>query len=198
MSTIPQQLERHIATLDEGEVIQAKGLLHLGERAAIDQALSRFARKGRLHRLARGKYVPPIETRFGRRPPMVHKVIDGLSKWSSEPIVPSGGAAANALGLTTQVPVRPVYLSSGSNQTLHFGNLNVELQHAPPWQLSAPGRKAGDVIRALAWLGPHAAVDNVERLRQQLTAEEREELLGLRALMPSWLAEALSALADDL
>ena len=70
-----------------------------------------------------------------------------------ETIVPCGGAAAHILGLTTQVPVRSVYLTSGPDRRLRFGSLEVELRHAPRWQLTAPRRRAGDVIRALAWLG---------------------------------------------
>ena len=68
------------------------------------------------------------------------------------PTFPCGGAAANALGLTTQVPVRPVYLTSGPNRRLRLCAQTVHLRHAPRWQLVAPHRPAGNIVRALAWL----------------------------------------------
>ena len=49
---------------------------------------------------------------------------------------PTGAAAANALGLTTQVPVRSVYLTSGRSRTMILGKQVIELQHAPRWQFA--------------------------------------------------------------
>ena len=137
-------------------------LLHLGNRAAVDQALSRLARSGRLMRICQGVYMRPIETRFGRCAPSTAAAIKALSALWGETIVPCGGGAANCLGLTTQNPVRMIYLTSGPNRRLHFGGSVVELRHAPRWQLAAPHRKAGEVIRALAWLGPEEVEDGLD------------------------------------
>jgi hypothetical protein len=60
-----------------------------------------------------------------------------------ETIVSNGAAAANALGLTTQVPVRSVYLTSGRSRKMHLGKQVVELRHAPRWQLALANRPAG-------------------------------------------------------
>ena len=49
-------------------------------------------------------------------------------------------AEANRLGLTTQIPVRAVYVTSSPSRRLHFGALTVELRHAPRWELAAPVR----------------------------------------------------------
>ena len=51
-----------------------------------------------------------------------------LAKQRGETIVPSGAAAANALGLTTQVPVKSVYLTSGRSRVLNLGRQAVELR----------------------------------------------------------------------
>jgi predicted transcriptional regulator of viral defense system len=93
----------------------AKALLHLGKRAAVDQALSRFAERGKLLRARRGVYLRPVESRFEFGAPSVEKVIEETKARSGEIIVSSGGAAANNLDLTTQVPVRQVYLTSKTN-----------------------------------------------------------------------------------
>lgn len=75
----------------------------------------------------------PIETRFGRCAPSVDKSLRSLSKLWGETVVPSGGGAANWLGLTSQNPVRSVYLTSGRGRRLLFGKHPVELRHAPRW-----------------------------------------------------------------
>ena len=131
MPSSPEQIMTYATTQPEGAPLHPKVLLHLGSRAAIDQALSRLSKKGRLIRVCHGTYVCPVETCFGPRPPAVEKVIASLSALWGETIVTCGGTAANALGLTTQVPVKSVYLTSGPNRELTLGELTVELRHAP-------------------------------------------------------------------
>ena len=193
MPSLPRQVLQQADESPEGTLLCPNTLLHLGSRAAVDQALSRLARKGELMRVCQGVYVRPIQTQFGPCPPPMEKVIDSLSSMWGETIVPCGGALANSLGLTTQVPVRSVYLTSGRSRRLNFGKLVVELRHAPRWQLVAPYRPAGDAVRALAWLGPEEIKENLEALGGRLSTEDLEELATARAVMPSWIAEPISA-----
>ena len=72
--------------------------------------------------------------------PRIAKAISALSQLWGETIVPCGAAAANRLRLTTQNPVRMVYLTSGPSRRLRFGSSVVELRHAPRWQLAVPHR----------------------------------------------------------
>ena len=194
MPSLPRTIMEHASELPEGTLLCPNALLHLGSRAAVDQALSRLARSGRLLRVCQGIYVHPIETRFGQRPPAVGKVIASLEALWGETIVPCGGAAANALGLTTQVPVRSVYLTSGPNRKLKIGGLNVDLRHAPRWQLVAPHRSAGNAVRALAWLGPQEIEESLMVIGGKLSDQELGELAASRAMMPAWIAEPVSAM----
>ena len=197
MPSLPSQLTNYAAESPEGTLLCPSALLHLGSRSAVDQALSRLARKGILMRICQGVYVRPIQTRFGPRPPAFAKVIASLSGLWGETIVPCGGMAANSFGLTTQVPLRTVYLTSGANRQLKFGELAVELRHAPRWQLVAPHRPAGDAVRALAWLGPEEVEAGLEAIRPKLSAEDMRELAASRAVMPAWMAEPVSAMVAD-
>ena len=197
MPSLPSQIMSHAAESPEGTLLCPSALLHLGSRAAVDQALSRLARKEELLRVCQGIYVRPIQTRFGLRAPSMDKVLSSLSALWGETIVPCGGMAANTLGLTNQVPIRSVYLTSGPNRKLELGGVAIELRHAPRWQLVAPHRPAGDAVRALAWLGPEEVEENLVTLEHKLTPEDIEELAATRAVMPAWLAEPVSAMVAD-
>ncbi len=194
MPSLSKRIIEHAKLLPESTPICAGVLLHLGSRAAVDQALSRLARSGMLIRICQGIYMRPVENRFGRCAPNVEKGLGALAALWGETIVPCGGGAAHVLGLTTQVPVRSVYLTSGPDRRLRFGNLEIELRHAPRWQLVAPHRRAGDVIRALAWLGPAETADGLQTVLPSLSREDIDELAEARATMPHWMAEPLSAL----
>ncbi len=194
MPSLPRQIEEYASTLPEGAPLCPSVLLHLGTRAAVDQALSRLARRGRLMRICQGVYMRPIETRFGLRSPAMEKVIPALSELWGEVIVPCGGGAANVLGLTTQVPMRLVYLTSGPSRKLWIDGQPVVLRHAPRWQLVAPNRLAGKIVRALAWLGPLEVEDGLERLAPRISEEDLAELASVRAVLPAWLAQPISRL----
>jgi len=180
--------------LPEGAPIAAKVLLHLGKRAAVDQALSRLAERGRLLRARRGIYLRPVESRFGVRAPSVEKVLEETKVRSGETIVSSGAAAANHLGLTTQVPVRQVYLTSGPSRRLRLGKQVVELKHAPRWQLALANRRTGEIVRALAWVGPETAERALRSISQKLTPTEVKELKSAASSFPTWLAKPVSEL----
>ena len=195
MERLSETILRHAHAQPEGTPVLAKGLLHLGSRAAVDQALSRLVRRGELMRVGRGVYVLPVESRFGQRSPSVEKTVAGLAAARGERITNSGAMAANALGLTTQVPVKHVFLTSGSSRTLTLGRERIELRHAPAWQLALAGRRAGEAIRALAWLGRDKADAATHAVRQRLSEDERGELASVSAQMPGWLAGPVSAVA---
>lgn len=189
------QILDQAGSLPEGAAIAAKSLLHLGSRAAVDQALSRLVRRGKLMRAGRGLYLRPVESRFGNRAPGVEKVVQSVGAQRGEVIASTGAAAANALGLTTQVPIRPVYLTSGRSRTLRLGQQAVELRHAPPWQLLLADRPAGEAVRALAWLGPERAGLAAARLKRTLGPSTFGELVAVAPRLPEWLARSVTRAA---
>ena len=197
MLSLSKRIMEHAAALPEAAPLCPGALLHLGSRAAVDQALSRLARAERLPRVCRGVYMRPVETRFGSCAPSVEKGIASLSALWGETIVPCGASAANILGLTTQNPVLSVYLTSGPDRRLRFGRQKARLRRAPRWQLVAPYRPAGEVVRALAWFGPREVEDALAAVASRLSDDDMTELAAARAIMPAWMAKPVSALAAD-
>ncbi|ARP80106.1 hypothetical protein CAL12_04210 [Bordetella genomosp. 8] len=195
MQRLSEQILTHTETLPEGSPISAKSLLHLGNRAALDQALSRLTARGRLIRAGRGVYLRPVPTRFGVRTPSVEQAVDALATQRGEVIVPSGAAAANSLGLTTQVPVRTVYLTSGRSRKMSFGKQVIELRHAPRWQLALADKPAGEAVRALAWLGPERAESALKMLKRRLAPGSFNELVAAVPQLPTWLARSVGKVA---
>jgi hypothetical protein len=192
MSQLAQSILSFAQSLPEGGLLSPKEFLHLGSRAAIDQTLSRLARKGTLLRVGRGVYSLPISGRFGPLPPSIKSVVEAIEARSGETIFASGASEANALGLTTQVPTREVYLTSGPSRWLKLGNREIEFKHGARWQLVLGKRPAGRVLRALTWLGPERAPEALQQLRGKLAQKEWDAMRSARALLPSWMARAVS------
>ncbi len=192
MSPLAQSILSAAQSLPEGGLLSPKEFLHLGSRAAIDQTLSRLTREGKLLRVGRGAYSLPVHGRFGPRPPSTESVVQAIEASSGETIVASGAAEANALGLTTQVPTKEVYLTSGPSRRLQLGKRVIELKHGTRPQLLMGKRPAGKAIRALIWLGPQRAPEALRQLRNQLPPQEWEAMRTARAFLPGWMAQTVS------
>ena len=191
MTTLPESILLHAQSLSEGGVLSPKEFLHLGQRAAVDQALSRLTKEGKLLRVSRGTYVAPVSSRFGTRAPAPEKVVEALAAQSGEVVTPHGASAANALGLTQQVPIREVYLTSGRTRRLKLGRSEVMVKHVPRWMLALGTGPAGAAVRALAWMGPTHVSESLATLHRTLPASEWRALASARAALPSWMARAI-------
>ena len=191
MNTLPQAIRGQAAGLPEGHVLSPRAFLHLGSRAAVDQAFSRLAREGALLRIRRGAYVAPVSTRFGRRTPAPQKVLESLAAQTGEALAPHGAAEANALGLTTQVPTHEVYLTSGRSRKIKLGSSELTLKQAPSWMLALGNRPAGAAVRALHWLGQPHVRRAISILEQRLPAPEWEALVKTCSQLPSWMAQEI-------
>lgn len=191
---LAERLLEHARTLPEGAPLRAKELLHLGSRGAVDQAMTRLERGGMLSRISRGVYMLPVKGRFGVKAPSLAALLKALSSATGEVFAVHGATAANALGLSTQVPMKPVYLTSGRSRRLNVGGQMLDLRHAPEWQLLLPDERAGDALRALSWSGREEAGSVLKQLRGKLSPGDRDALLMLRGRLPSWLAQEISGL----
>lgn len=192
MERLTTQIINAIRQTPEGTLLRATALLHLGSRAAIDQALSRLVKRSVLMRVGRGLYVLPVETRFGNLAPLTQALMEQLGEQTGEIIVSSGAAAANRLGLTTQVPVQEIYLTSGRSRAMRLGNRVVQLRHAKKWELSFARRAAGEALRALGAIGPAGLDAALQKLRATLPETEFRVLLSGAIQPPGWMAAALS------
>jgi len=191
--SVYDKLRRQIEKRLPGAVFVTREFLELGSRAAVDEALSRLAREGVIRRLGRGLYdFPRLHPVFGPVPADPDQIAAALARKTGSRLQSAGGQAANALGLSTQVPARAVYLTDGRRRSVQVGGQTIELRHAEPRSLAGAGRTEGMVIQALRHLGPEQInAEVIGRLRQTLTAREKAALRREALNAPGWLVPIL-------
>lgn len=200
MSTIQDDILDRIRSQGRGKVFTPKDFLDLGSRDAADQSLSRLVKAGEIQRLGRGLYhYPRVNERLGiPLGPDLDEIADALARQTGSRVVPSGAVAANRLGVSTQVPAKPVYLSDGRTRQVRIGNTVFQIRHAAPKELPAGSRTSAMVFQALRHLG-QAAVDDhvVAQLRRALSAEQRQELLRDARYTTDWIAVVVRQIVQD-
>lgn len=109
---------------------------------------------------------------------------------------PSGAYAANLLGLSTQIPMKIVYLTDGRSRTVQIGKKQIILKRTTPRNMATAGRISGLVIQALRHLGrQHVDDDVIAQLDRRLDADARKQLLKDIRYAPIWIADIMRRLA---
>ena len=163
----------------------------LGSRDAVASALKRYKQSGLIRQLARGLYdYPRTDDQLGVLMPAVDDVAMALAGRDAIRLQPSGAYAANLLGLSTQVPMKVVYLTDGRARTVQIGNQQIILKNTTPKNMATAGKISGLVIQALRHLG-QAQVDDVmiRQLNQRLDDDARRQLMKDIRYAPVWIAQ---------
>ena len=193
--SIPDRIMKRARAFGRGGVFTPRDFLHLGSRAAVDQALLRLVKVGKLRRLARGLYdFPKTHARLGALSPAPDDVAQALARETGSVAQITGAQAVNALGLSTQVPAKSTYLTDGPPRHVLLGKRAINLRHASPKHLIAPGSPAGTVVQALRHVGPGRASDVVNAASRRLSSQDKK-ILGKHATQaPAWMHPAIASI----
>jgi len=170
--------------------VPTRDFLDLGHRAAVDQSLSRLARKGAIRRIQRGLYDLPRMSTLLDQPltPSPDQLVRAWAKNTGLKVVPSGARAANVLGLSTQVPAKIVYYTNGRTKSLKLGPYTVKLLNRGPKTMDVSGKMAPLVLQALRHIGRDGVGSEVVRqLQEILSREEKAELMRNLRHAPAWM-----------
>ncbi|WP_173514784.1 DUF6088 family protein [Sinorhizobium psoraleae] len=180
-----------------GGVFTPSDFLDIAARAAVDQALSRLAKGGKLRRLARGLYdFPKVHPQLGPLSPAPDDVAQALARETGSHVQIAGARAANALGLSTQVPAKSVYLTDGPSRRVILGKRVIDLRHTSPKHLIAPGSAAGTVVQALRHVGAVRARDVAQIAARRLSASDKKTLASTAVQAPAWMRPTLVSIAN--
>lgn len=203
MTSLSDSIMRRIRAHGRGKwVCSPKDFLHLGTRAAVDQALCRLVKKGVLRRVGRGLYELPRMSKLLKRPapPSVDTIVKTIARRDQVKVMPDGIVAANSLGLTNAVPAKNIYLTDGSSRTLTVDNWTISFRHVGSSLIKWAGRPGVRVVQALSWLGKAAALDSqvVDILRSRLTDRDKQGLIkNLDDLPRRWMVDIVQAICLD-
>ena len=195
-ASVPDRLMKRVRASGRGSVFTPSDFLTVAARSSVDQALSRLVKGGQLRRLARGLYdFPKLHPKLGALSPAPDDVAHALARETGSQVQISGARAANALGLSTQVPAQSTYLTDGPSRRVVLGKRVVDLRHASPKHLIAPGSPAGTVVQALRHVGPVRAADVAQVAARRLSANDKKTLASTAVQAPAWMRPTLVSIA---
>jgi len=183
------QLEEWIFAQPEGALILPQEVPVLAPRKTINNLLAMLALQHKLERIAAGIYYKPeYHPQLGMLRPSVEVIAKAISRRDGARIIPTGPLALNKLGLSTQVPLRIVYLTDGSPRIVKIGNGEIRFRKANLKLLSIKGELSLLVMLALKELGIEGLDDEAKKkIIHALQQEPMEILLHDARLVPAWM-----------
>jgi hypothetical protein len=198
--SISKEIEKKIKGLKRGKPFGSSKFLNLGSRAAVDQALWRLVKTGKITRIKNGVFVKPEKNIYvGEVLPGPEEVAKYFAHHSGHKIEINGAEAARRFGFTTQASSQPVFLTNGPGRKFYLRNLHVQLKHVAPRKMVLAGRPAGEALSALWYLGRNEVTpETFEQIEERLPSSEFAALTKNQEFMPGWMRSALNEYQKDL
>jgi hypothetical protein len=187
------RIMKRIRGKGRGWVFTPKHFIDLGTRGSIDMALSRLAKAGDIRRIGRGLYdYPRQHPSLGTLTPDVGSIAGAVSTQTGDRLAPSGAAAANQLGLSTQVPAKASYATSGRTRVKKAAGRSVTLRHSRAPVLDNASDAANSVLQALAYLGRDKVdADVIKRFAARIDDRDMHVLVQNRPRMSGWMGDVI-------
>lgn len=199
IQTIEKSILSRIRGSGAGSVFSPSQFLDLGNRSAVGVALHRLAKAGKIRRIRRGLYdLPRAHPIMGQTGPNIMGTVRALMEGSHAKWQFTGAYAANALGLSDQVPAKIIILTDGVPRRVALGKLTLVFRRAAPRNLLGAGRRAGLVIQALRYLkGSPDLARHLARLNETLDAGTKKDLAALTPKLAAWMRPAAQRIVRE-
>ncbi len=119
------KIEMRLRGKGRGSIVFQQDYADCGAPSAVKSTFHRMYTDGMLVRLAHGIYYYPKEDKeygLGIIYPSVEDIAQAIAKRDKAKIVPMGAYAMNRLGLSTQIPMNVVFLTTGAPRRIKVGN----------------------------------------------------------------------------
>jgi predicted transcriptional regulator of viral defense system len=178
----------------KGSVLFVDDFLDYGNSESVKKALLRLKEKEILVRLAHGIYLyPKIDKKLGVLFPSTEDIAKAIARRDKARIVPTGVQALNKLGLSTQVPMKVVYLTDGATRNIKVGKRTITFKNTSPKNLLAQGEISSLVIQALKTIGQSKVDDEILlKIEMLLKKEKIENTIHDAKLAPAWISKILN------
>jgi hypothetical protein len=183
-----------------GKIFFADEFRKFGTNDAVRQALSRLCKKEFLIRLSAGIYLyPQHDNLIGIVYPSIETVAKTIAKREKTRLIPTGAYALNALGLSTQVPAKAVFLTDGTARVVKVGKrATIKFKRTVAKNLSYKGKISLLAISALKEIGKgKATTEQLQKIKEALQQEKRENIIHDAALAPVWISNIILKLIEN-
>ncbi len=194
-TSIETQVLDKVKRAKRGNLFFVDSFPEINNAKAVNKALERLVKSGKLERLATGIYLRPvIDDYIGKVLPGIEEIAFAIAKRDRATTIPTGSYAMYKLGLTSQVPLNIVFYSDTSARKIKIGKQTVTFKKASSRNLAFVGEISTLAIQALRTIGKEQATEEeVQQINKLLKNENPKHLQHDLQLAPVWIRKLLTA-----
>jgi len=191
--TIEDKIFNRMKKTKRGLVFFTSDFTAYGNAKACNKALERLTKQEKIMRVGRGIYTIPRKSKyFGRVSSSIEDIARGIARRDKARLIPTGLFAENLLGLSTQVPMKIVYLTDGTPRKLFFDKTPLIFKKTNLKNVSTYGKISTLVIQALKSIGKEKVTDDeIKKVVEILKKENPKYLAHDIKLAPEWIREIM-------
>lgn len=192
-------LDYKLSSVNDGELVFISDYPDY-DNASVCRVLADKCSKGEFTKLSRGIYCKTKMTKYGPLYPTVDKILEAIARRDMAKILPSGDTALNKLGLSEQVPMKQVYLTSGSAREISIDGISIKLKHSVPKSFEFKGTFYALLSQAMKSIGKDNLSDEQKDIISNLlksNPEPETSVYDIR-LMPIWMQKTIKRLKEKI
>ena len=199
MQSTHQQVLNTILQLEQGTIFFPEQFDSASSSESIRQSLSRICKEGTIIRLSKGVYLfPYIDKELGILFPSIERVAKAIAKRDKSRIQPTGLYALNKLGLSTQVPMKVVFLTDGITRKINIGKQTITFKQTAPKNFAFRGEITPLIVASLKEIGKDRVTEQeLQIIQKALMLESKEILLADAYIAPRWITDILLTLINS-
>ncbi|MBP3944519.1 hypothetical protein J5U18_13330 [Sphingobacteriaceae bacterium WQ 2009] len=196
MESSKNQIQTKISKSSFGEIFFLDDFVKYGSSENIRKVLSRLEQDGVVIRLAQGIYLKPKkDPLLGIIYPTTEEIAKQIVQRDKARIAPTGVMALFLLGLTTQIPLKAVYLTDGSQREIKIGKRSIKFKKTVPRSFAIKDGLLHLIVQAFKEVGQEGVTEDfLEKITSAIRRLESKVVDTQLRFAPVWIQKIIANL----
>ena len=197
--SIIKYIEELIEKKSGNNVFVVSDFIEHADYETVKKSLARLEKKGIIRRIIRGVYDKPAFSQIINEyaAPSLPAVAEALARNYNWTICPCGDTVLNEFGLSTQVPAKQTYISSGPYRKYEIGERTLEFKHASSKEIAGRAKTSARVVQALKTIkDKNIDAKTIDTIGKCLSKEEKRLLINDAKTAPIWMYPYLKKISE--
>ncbi len=172
----------------------------ISNRNVIDLTLHRLIKSKDIARAMRGIYYKPEYSSLLNEflSPNCNEIAEAIARNHKWEIIPEGNTALNYLGISTQVPGRITYKSSGPSKVYKVDNCEITFKKSSLKEISFKYSITNLIVQAFKAIGKNNIDEKIiSKMKNRLSVKDKKLIQKDIKFTTGWIYEAVSLLNNN-
>ncbi|KIM13935.1 DUF6088 family protein [Mycoplasma capricolum] len=194
------QIQNRIDHFEPAKIFISQDFSDIASNETVRRTLNKLVEEEKIKRIINGFYYNPtyIELIHEYEPFEVEELAYSIARKYNWEIAPFGIACLNILGLSTQVPARIIFVSSGKNKIYNIDGWIIEFKKVSNKEICNMSWTTKIVIQAIKEIGKDKLTKkDIRIIRNNLSVLEKQNLLREAKYTTTWIFDYIKQICKE-